>query len=461
MNRRIVWSLIALVAIVALSLSACAGAPQPAQAPVAGAPTAVAEGTAPAAAPVAGEEGEVTLTIWDFGGVDFQWLDDIIIPAYQETHPNIKFNHVGVPEEELALKLETAVAAGEVPDLVVFAPARLVPAGHILLLNENMAAAGLKPDDYCPLFSSRDMIDDKVFSLPISTNQWATLYNKDAFKAAGLPELGVNDVMDFDQWLEYTRALNKPADNLQDRVWGSNLYFPIWNSMNNYMSDPFVVGKDGKTCVGNADTDDWVHVWEVLKTAYEEDLTTWSGSALLADVQENMFNQGKIGMTEGTLGEAIAAREAGINVGMTGQPVVTKGWQGNVGGWNTSYSIMAGSKHPVEAWEFLKYMSTDGALLVAGKEGEIGGVPCYLPVAEEYLKVVGNDPLVVQSMDLMKRIIPPPFTPDIWGAVDPFNEAWRAMTEDNADVREVVNAATEECQEILDQQWTDWDALSQ
>jgi ABC-type glycerol-3-phosphate transport system substrate-binding protein len=124
--------------IVALLLSSCAGVQQQVQAP------ATEADALRSPAPVAGEEGEVTLTVWDFGGVDFQWLDDIIIPAYQETHPNIKFNHVGVPEEELALKLETAIAAGEVPDLVVFAPARLVPAGHILLLNENLAAAGLK-----------------------------------------------------------------------------------------------------------------------------------------------------------------------------------------------------------------------------------------------------------------------------------------------------------------------------
>jgi hypothetical protein len=162
--------------------------------------------------------------------------------------------------------------------------------------------------------------------------------------------------MDFDQWLENSRALNKPADNLQDRVWGSNLYFPIWNSMNNYMSDPFVVGKDGKTCVGNADTDDWVHVWEVLKTAYEEDLTTWSGSALLADVQENMYNQGKIAMTEG-LGEA---RRGGEHQrGHDRTSVVTKGSRAT---WAVGTPATASwrAASTLGSLGFLEYMSQTG-----------------------------------------------------------------------------------------------------
>ncbi|MCJ7552004.1 MAG: extracellular solute-binding protein [Anaerolineae bacterium] len=407
-------------------------------------------------------EEEITLTIWDFGGVDFQWMDDLIIPAYQETHPNIKFEHLGVPEDDLGLKLETAIAAGEVPDLAVFVPARLAKAGHILELTNLMEAAGLKTSDFCPLFESRDMLDGKVYSLPITANWWGMMYNKDLFAAAGLPELGVDDVIDMQTWLEYAQALNKPAEDLADRVWGSNLFFPIWNSMGNELSDPFVLGSDGRQCLENATTDDWLAAWTAMKTAWDEDLTTWSAGAMLADIEEDMFRQGKIAMTEATMGDAVAAREGGINVGITGQPVIGKDVTHNVGGWNVSYSILAGSEHPEEAFEFLKFLAVKGALMLAGGSvGEASGVPCYMPVAEEFVTAFGGDELISQSLALLARISPPPFTPDIWTSVDPFNEAWRVMTEDNGDIKGAVEAAAAECQEVTDGLWEQWDSLSQ
>jgi ABC-type glycerol-3-phosphate transport system substrate-binding protein len=167
-------------------------------------------------------------------------------------------------------------------------------------------------------------------------------------------------------------------------------------------------------------------------------------------------------MMYGTLGNARAMREAGLNVGLTGQPVVSPDWPGNVGGWTTSYSIMAGSKHPEEAWEFLKFMATEVSLLVTQEVGgEVGGLPCYMPLAEKFLEANQGDPLVEDSLALLNRIEPPPFTVDIWTSTDPFNEAWRRMTEEGEAVEVAVSEAAAECQSITDDLWAEWDTLSQ
>jgi ABC-type glycerol-3-phosphate transport system substrate-binding protein len=417
----------------------------------------------------------VTITVWDFGGGEFAWMDNIAIPEFEKKYPNITINHVGVIEDELGLKLETAVAAGEVPDLAIFVPARIVAAGHVLALDELMAGDGIGRADYCPLFQSASIftggkVNDKVISLPISTNIWAMMYNKDMFAEAGLPELGPDDVIDFDTWLEYAAALDKPADKLEDRVWGSNMFWPIFNSMNNYMSSPFVLGDDGRSCEGNANNDDWLHTWQVLNTAYQQDLTTESAGAMLADIEEDMFAQGKMGMTYAALGDALYARDEGLNVGLTGQPVVTDGWQGNVGGWNDGYSIMAATEHPNEAWTFLKFLSTEVPLLVpigtdaiTSDEGGLPGLPCYLPLYEEkkVADLVAGDPLVADSVKLMNRIQPPPFSPDIWTSVDMFWGIFETVEEEGIDVKTAVNQATEECQEATDQLWEVFDGLGQ
>jgi ABC-type glycerol-3-phosphate transport system substrate-binding protein len=465
MSKKTFWT-VAKILLVGLLLAGCAKTPtQPAD----------EEPAKEKATPTLVKVEPVTLTVWDFGGGEFSWMDNIAIPEFEKKYPNITINHVGVIEDELGLKLETAVAAGEVPDLAIFVPARIVAAGHVLALDELMASDGIGRDDYCPLFQSASIftggkLEDAVISLPISTNIWAMMYNKDMFAAAGLPELGPDDVIDFDTWLEYAAALNKPADKLEDRVWGSNMFWPIFNSMNNYMSSPFVLGDDGRSCEGNANNDDWIHTWQVLVTAYEDDFTTESAGALLADVEEDMFVQGKMGMTYATLGDALYARDEGLNVGLTGQPVVTDGWQGNVGGWNDGYSIMAGSEHPDEAWTFLKFLSTEVPLLVpigtdalSSDEGGLPGLPCYLPLYEEQkvADLVAGDPLVADSVNLMNRIQPPPFTPDIWTSVDMFWGILETVSEEGVDVETAVNDATAECQEVTDQLWETFDSLGQ
>jgi len=298
------------------------------------------------------------------------------------------------------------------------------------------------------------------------------VYNKDLFAAAGLPELTPDDVITFDDWLTYARAINKPAESLDERVWGSAMFTPAWNSMNNYMSDPYVLGDDGRTCLGNSETDDWLHVWQIMLTAYDEDLTTETGSMLLADFEGDLFTQGKLGMQPAALGDAIVAKEAGINVGLVGQPVVSPGWEGNVGGWNTNFHIMAATEHPDEAWEFLKYLSLEVPKMVPigadfmsakGASGSLPGIPCYLPLLEDpaIKQRLEGEPLVADAVTLMRRIKTPPFTVDIWTSVEPFYEAWRRITEDREDITVAIHDAAVECQDITDQLWEDWEALGE
>jgi len=414
---------------------------------------------------------KVTITVWDFGGAEFQWMDGLAIPAFEEKFPHITIKHVGLTEDELGLKLETSIAAGKAPDLVLFPPPRVITTGLALPLDDFMARDGIKREDYCPIFNSDNLFaggalyEDKVYGLPIDTNVWAMAYNKDMFVEAGLPELKSTDYIDFDTWLKYARAINKPTENMEDRVWGSVIFQPMFNAMNNYMSDPYVLGDDGRTCIGNIDTPEWVHTFEVLKSAWEEDLTTETAGAMLADIEETeMFFQGKLGMTYAALGDALAAREMGINVGFTGQPVVTEGWPVNAGGWNSTYYMMRSTEHPDEAWEFLKWLSTEAPLIIPFASDIVGssdtvsgltGLPCYLPLLEEekFKTMIENDSLVADTVELTTHYKSPPFSPDIWTTIDPFWDGWTRMTEGGEDVATVISEVAVECQDILDELW--------
>ena len=436
-----------------------------------------------AAETTAPEEGEdapaemetITITIWDFGGQEFSYLDEIAIPEFEEKFPNIKINHVGVLEDDLGLKIETAIAAEEVPDIALFVPTRVVAAGHVLALDDYMARDGIAREDYCSLFQSGNIsnygpFDDKVTSLPIDTNIWAMVYNKDLFAEAGLPELGTDDYINFETWLEYARAINQPSEDLEERVWGSNMFAPVFNSQNNYMSSPFALGDDGRSCEGNANNADWMNAWDYMMTAYDEDITPESAGIWFEELEEDMFVQGKMGMTYSTLGDVVYARDQGLNVGLTGQPVVTEGWSGNVGGWNNSYSIMAGSEHPDEAWEFLKFLSTEAPLniplasdLLLSDEAGLPGLPCYLPLHEQgrIAELIAEDPLVADSVALMSHITPPPFTPDTWTSFDEFWNVFSLVEDEGMTLEEAVNEATVVCQDATDELWEVFDSIGQ
>ena len=446
-----------IIALLSLLATACAPAAKPTQA----GPT-LASGESSQAAPTAAVPStqQVTLTVWDFGGAEFEWIDSIAIPAFQEKYPNVKVEHLGIPESDYSTKLETAVAGGQVPDVALQSYTyRLWQAGHVLPLDDYMARDGLKSDDFYPIFRSWCMLDGKVYVMPVSAYIWAMVYNKDLFQQAGLPELGPDTVITFDDWLEYAEAINKPSENLEDHVFASHLFVPNWCAMNNYMSEPYVLGPDGRQCQGNADNPDWVHTWEILLKAHKEGLMVESAAGIAGDLGwGDLFKTGKLGMMPGTLGDAINMRKAGLNVGLTGQPVVTKGWQGNVGAWATAYGIMSASKHQEEAWLFLKFLTTEVARTLAMGDCDACGNPAtYIPANEGW---AGDDPLKLDSLKLQERVVPPPFSPDIWTAVDPFYEAWRRMTEDNVDVKIAVTEAAAECQEVLDEQWADWEKLA-
>ncbi|RPJ45155.1 MAG: extracellular solute-binding protein, partial [Chloroflexi bacterium] len=275
---KLTMRIIAFCMLVSLVLAACApaatpAAPQNTQAP--GTTATQAEGAQePTQAGGVPAEGQVTIKIWDFGGEEFDWVDNIAIPEFNKKYPNIKVEHLGIPESDYSTKLDTAITANEVPDLALQSYTyKLWKAGHVLPLDNYMAKANLKPDDFYSIFQSWCMLDGKVYCMPVNTYVWAMIYNKDLFKAAGLPELGVDDVITFDEWLEYARKVNKTADNLEERVFGTVNFTPNWNAMNNYMSDPYVLGSDGRNCKDSAATEDWIKAWTNMQTAYKEELT--------------------------------------------------------------------------------------------------------------------------------------------------------------------------------------------
>jgi multiple sugar transport system substrate-binding protein len=121
-----------------------------------------------AAARVGTARKTTTITFWDAyssDGPEVKRLEKVIIPAFEKSHPGIVVKDVTIPYDSLHQKLVTAVAGGQLPDLV---------RSDIIWVPELANLGVLAPlDKELPDFKS---LSSKVFPGPLATNFWKGHY---------------------------------------------------------------------------------------------------------------------------------------------------------------------------------------------------------------------------------------------------------------------------------------------
>jgi len=249
MLKRSQHALIALVVIASILLAACAPAPA-APAPQAPAP-AQAEPTkapaAPAAAPTATPgvvaiqkaeqaqaelEGEIVISIQSSDVQTYQALAD----AYMKLHPKVKVLVELRPpggEDSYLQWVRTQFAAGTPRVSVLENPhfLDLIQEGRILnwapYMNKVNPYTGAKWEDSFETWAlnlSRDQTTGELYYLPYMSNQTFWVYNKDAFKKAGItdvpPQPTWNQFVDWCAKLKAAGYICIAQEGVTDRIWG-------------------------------------------------------------------------------------------------------------------------------------------------------------------------------------------------------------------------------------------------
>ncbi len=157
-------------------------------------------GSAAAVGPSTGETrigepgGEIsgTVTFWHAYSADspeVQTLEDVLIPRFEEMYPDVDVESVPVPYDDLHQKLVTAVAGGQLPDLVrsdiIWVP-ELADLGVLVPLDEEMPDFQAFADQMFPGPLATNAWQDHYYGLPLDTNTRVLMYNADALAAGGL-----------------------------------------------------------------------------------------------------------------------------------------------------------------------------------------------------------------------------------------------------------------------------------
>jgi multiple sugar transport system substrate-binding protein len=94
-----------------------------------------------------------------------------------------------VAQEQVEQKLLTAIAGGQVPDLVMwdrYQTSLYAPKGALQSIDDRVEADGVKLDDFYPQALGEMKYDGKLYGLPLLVDVHALAYNKTMFKEAGL-----------------------------------------------------------------------------------------------------------------------------------------------------------------------------------------------------------------------------------------------------------------------------------
>lgn len=373
-----------MAGLAAAGLAACGATPAPAptatSAPVAAtaapaetATTAAAEAAtvAATAAPSVAETG-VDIEVWaDNWGEEFNTPMQSIGDDFTKA-TGIKTHWQFYDESEG--KLLTQIAAGTPPDTVMVdltsGVAMYAFQGSFLPLDDYFAQSGIKAEEFIPATWEACLYDGKVYAIPGGADYYALFYNKDVYQDAGLdPEQPPKTLA---EWVAHSEKIYKyDSQGNLERV-------GMRPTEVNMEQAGFLYGGEFYDASAKKITCNQDGVVKALE--WQADLgKKWSAEKVAA------FMQGLPGYSQPNSGFATGKQAYNINGFWIYEPLDkyapdlkygtafiptlngTEEEKKNyvVEGW--TYSIPKGSKHPKEAWQFMKWVFYDNAWLMGVK----------------------------------------------------------------------------------------------
>lgn len=413
-------------------------------------------------------ECEVNLTFWHHWGGNRVPLMDAQVEAFEAANPGVCVETVFLPWDNRLENLLTSVAAGTPPDVTMFGRQDLpgfAVLDAIIPLDAYMEADGISPDIFIPSEFEGNQYNGQTYMLPQPTGGSLNIiwYNKDHFREAGL------DPENFPEtWAELREAaeqLTIGADGFLDRVGidvlqsgGEQPAFLMWLNANGQDW----ISSDLRTVTINNQAG--IETLEFIKSftdevnfGVEEVRSFYEGGAELD--QDIFFYDLESIQTNGSwvlfqieefaphLDYGIAA----VPYGPSGSPD-RRG--STYGGWG--YMIPQNAAHPDEAWQLVKWMTTNmddiGACWFIQQQQR----PSPLTACDGYLKDGESHPraaeiLQVAALDNVSAISP--VQPQLLQVI---TEMTDSVLYNDATVEDALTQAEIEIQDLLDTFWAEY-----
>lgn len=366
------------------------------------------------------QDGVVEITFWHGMMASSTPALNDLIKKFEELHPHIKVNAQTIPNGDAGIqKLMTALQSETTPDVSwIYSDYMedLVSADAIYPMKEFIEGEnGISQEDLNHIYPSLITYASwrgTLYSMPMEATNLALIYNKDLFKAAGLdPE---KPPRNWDELYEFSKKLtiDKNKDGKFEQVGFFVPVFPSSGSRNGWMVwqyRPFVWQAGGEIIETDQskvtyDSEQGIaalNLWH--KLFKEQKLSTFTSDFDMAFVSKQlaMAMDGPWSLPRyKDLMKNLNWAFAPLPAGPAKQATI-------VGG--EYLAIFKQSKHPKEAWEFIKWIISPEA---QAKWSMTSG---YLPIRrdvanipefQEYLKQNPNFKVFVDQMEYGKAELP-------------------------------------------------------
>ncbi|MFD5510635.1 ABC transporter substrate-binding protein [Streptomyces sp. NPDC127051] len=334
---------------------------------------------------------EVTLNFWHgWSAPSEAKAIEENIARFEKAHPNIKVKVTGNMTDD---KINQALRAGgdKAPDVVssftTDSVGKFCNSGAFADLNPFLQKSGIDKAKVFPkTLLEYTQFNGNQCTLPLLNDAYGLVYNKDAFKAAGITE----PPKTWSQFVEVAQKLTKPDGDSYGQLGVMPTYHGYETTPVRLAAQwsPKYFDADGKSNVAKDPA------FASMLTAQKDLVVKLGGYEKLEKFRstfgdewsaEHPFHKGQVAMQIDGEWRAAMAKEAGVTfeIGTAPLPVpddqVADYGKGYLSG--TIMGIASGSKKQNASWELVKYMTTDTEAVVAFANA-IHNVPSTLAALE-------------------------------------------------------------------------------
>lgn len=331
--------------------------------------------------------GEITLTYWHaYGDREEEEFKNVVLPMWNELHPEIKIEAVRQDSGQLHQMLVTSFGTGTSPDVgrvdIIYLPAYAAQGGLTALsdypdfteLSENFLEAPLSTNRY----------DGKYYGFPLDTNCKAAVMNTNVLKEIGLDE--IPDTME--EFIEAAKKRGSYSINVNGLAdWELCPLFWLFGGA--------LTNEDCTVATGYLDSDESVVAMTKMKELHDEQILT------IRDVDGSLDGWDGINSEYAMIMDGpwfFPCNEGAQERGLA--PATIPTYQGQtasiIGG--EDIAVFASSKHQEAAYEFAKFMVSEEvqrAMLDAGQ------FPILKSLIEEKM-ASEKDPTIAIYMEQLK-----------------------------------------------------------
>lgn len=396
-----------------------------------------------------GGDGErVVIDLWTFEEDEFLAT---LEADFEAANPNIDLDVTAYPEENFDVKFDTAIAAGQGPDLTVYPGPDDIETGLFMPIDDFLAQRGIDVSTYVPaIVEPGDELscawEDHLYCMGTFAGSVQLLYNKDMFDAAGIPHPAPWPPMTPEEFVDIACRLT----DAENQIWGGAASDPLA-----YMPEDMFYSADGRTAMGYVNGPEVVHQFEVLAGGYEQDCFPAPNAVDPWSQGTDYFSRGQLAMVITDFADLRKVENAGINYGSTAPPT-PEGVEPFFFTWTDSVAVMSSSEHPEEALEFVAFVATEGQRI---RYEATGDIPLDLAIADEVNWAQGI-PGREDGLEVLSHARPRIFIPNRGDvSEDPYTDAWGYVVTGEKTAQEALDDVAAAIQENLDREWEDWEEL--